>query len=261
MTNNNWYDDEDHVAHNIEFSFKISIKNSMKNNFKNDFKNNKTDIKYNENSIKSNEDNIKNDKNYIKNNIEIIRFNENKIRDIRNSKNIIENNKNGIGNHENNFENDDEYRRAIKKAIRLLSVSPRTRHELKERLMRREFGFSPEIIDAVIISLERSSFIDDNLYATAYIYDKSTNALWGKRRIISELRRKGVDMLVIDKAFEDAEIDDNETAKAALRARYGINWRNLPPDEKRRAVGFLLRKGLSPSVLRDSSGELPGEYA
>ena len=58
-------------------------------------------------------------------------------------------------------------RQAEKKALRLLTVSDRTEHQLREKL--REGGFPPEAVDAAVEYVRSFHYVDDRRYAESFI--------------------------------------------------------------------------------------------
>ncbi|GAB4246791.1 MAG: RecX family transcriptional regulator [Thermoleophilia bacterium] len=142
------------------------------------------------------------------------------------------------------------------KALRLLSTRERSRKELFERL--REGGADEETIEQVLDRLEELAFLDDARFARAYAAGKRA-AGWGDRRLVQELRRRGVARAVIEEALENLEgrLEDAESVGrdtggsesvpdqlvGLIRRRYGQEFGRDPDRARRRAQGFLLRRG------------------
>jgi regulatory protein len=108
-------------------------------------------------------------------------------------------------------------------AVRALSRKMRTVAELK-RLMRRrvpegEIGFL--LIEIVVLRLKEHKYLSDSDYAAAYSAFRRENEKFGKRRVITDLKVKGVHPDVIEKAITDAYsgVDEHALALAFLKRK------------------------------------------
>jgi regulatory protein len=97
-------------------------------------------------------------------------------------------------------------------AIGALSRKMRTVAELKRLLRRR----CPEeaVVSSVIIRLKDHKYLSDSAYAAAYAALRRDNQKFGSRRVITDLKVKGVHTDVIQKAVGDAYAETNELAQA-----------------------------------------------
>jgi len=150
-----------------------------------------------------------------------------------------------------------DYDRARDYVVRYLSVSPRSRKQLRDKLAEKEF--SAEAIAAVIQMLEEKGYINDITFAQNYISHKTRLNNYGKRRIVIELLKKGVGKDDIMAAYQQAEEDDDaedETA-AAIRAlakrlvRKDYTAIKKDPKEMQKLMGFLVRRGFSYDVVKE----------
>jgi regulatory protein len=142
----------------------------------------------------------------------------------------------------------DEASRAMNAAIRLLSYRPRSRRELEIRLDRK--GFSSGAVEAALSDLAEKGYVDDEEFAQYWVENRAENRPRGRRLLASELRSKGVSGDIVDRAIEEADIDEYEDAlKLAQRrsAQLGdldqVVWR-------RRMIGFLQRRGFAWETVR-----------
>ena len=139
-------------------------------------------------------------------------------------------------------EQQEEIRRARKKAMNLLERMDRTEKGLLERL--RQAGFSPEAAQDALDYVKDYGYIDDARYARNYItwriHEKS------RQRIFQELKQKGVDSGTIAAAWDAAaELEEPDERAVLLRTVE----KKYPPgaelDERqmRRLYGYLARRG------------------
>jgi len=139
-------------------------------------------------------------------------------------------------------------------AIRLLARREYARSELEQRLVAK--GGDPDAIRAVLDALAAEGYLSDVRYARAVVAQKS--ASHSRRRIVADLKAKGVGREDIDSAVAETELDDD----AALRALWQRRFGEAPADEraKARQVRFLQGRGFALSAIlkllrsQDASG-------
>ncbi|MFA4989894.1 MAG: regulatory protein RecX [Candidatus Omnitrophota bacterium] len=143
-------------------------------------------------------------------------------------------------------------------AFFLLKFRLRSENELAGRLKLKKIP--AETIKEVISFLKEKRFIDDDLFAKAWINSRLKRPL-GLRRIKQELRQKGVDKEII--AAQTAKIKDYseietvlDLAKARLSRLKGIDRVSA----KRRLYAFLLRRGFSPEIVMDTLNQLCAQH-
>jgi regulatory protein len=104
-------------------------------------------------------------------------------------------------------------------AIGALGRKMRTVAELKRLLRNR----CPEeaVISQVIARLKDQKYLSDSNYATAYAAFRRDNQKFGQRRVVTDLKVKGVHADVIEKAVDEAYsgVDELALARAFLRRK------------------------------------------
>ncbi len=106
-------------------------------------------------------------------------------------------------------------------AVGALARKMRSVAELK-RLLRQRVGEDGEaMVEAVIARLKEQKYLNDTAYATAYSTFRKENEKFGRLRVISDLKAKGVHSEVIDKAVDAAYAGsrEEELARAYLRRK------------------------------------------
>jgi regulatory protein len=132
-------------------------------------------------------------------------------------------------------------------AIGALGRRMRTVAELK-RLMRdkvREQPHAELLVDVVIAHLKEQKYLNDTNYAENYSRYRKENEKFGQRRVVQDLKAKGVHSEIIDKTVGAAYADVNEEQLA----RQYLHRKRLkkPTDQKQAAKVFrnLMRAGFS----------------
>jgi regulatory protein len=139
------------------------------------------------------------------------------------------------------------------RALRLLSVRQRSRHELEDRLLR--VGFEAEEVRAELDRLAEVGLVDDRRFAREFAEHELRVRLVGRRAVASALAGRGIDRTTIEEALEGCASDDPAAAGALARSRA----RRLAgvPAEKAfpRLVSFLVRRGHAPETARRAARE------
>ncbi len=138
------------------------------------------------------------------------------------------------------------------RALRLLSVRPRSRRELEIRLLRA--GFETEEVAVELERLEAVGLIDDAAFARSVVQHEVVVRRAGRRAVVASLGAKGVDRGIIDEAL--GELPPGEEARALELARSrAARMATSPPDKAfRRLVGFLVRRGYRGATARWAAG-------
>lgn len=140
--------------------------------------------------------------------------------------------------------------------LRLLRYRPRSRFEAESRLRKR--GYSDRAIGEVLAWAEGRGMIDDEAFARLWIADRLERRPRGASLLRRELREKGVPQEIIDRALEQADLDEEALAHS-LAAERLERYHDMPSEERgRRTLAFLSRRGFPPSLSRKVLRELLG---
>ena len=139
----------------------------------------------------------------------------------------------------------DPAERAREIALRVLTHSPRSSAQLREKLIAREID--PAIVDSLIARYTEVGLLDDAGLAAQIARTRHAERGLANRAIRVELQRKGFTPADIEAALEpfDDRIDDKalEIARKRWDSLSGID----PQARTRRVVGLLARRGYPPS--------------
>lgn len=157
-------------------------------------------------------------------------------------------------------------------AVGALARRMRSVAELK-RLLRQRVDVETEIgqtlVELVIRRLKNQGYLSDAKYAAAYSAFRRDNEKFGRRRVITDLRIKGVHGEVLEKAVDSvyAEVNEEKQAREYLRRKR----LQKPRDKKQTARVFraLMRAGFGAKTIfailkkwdveEEILGELEGE--
>ncbi|MBZ5718997.1 MAG: RecX family transcriptional regulator [Acidobacteriia bacterium] len=137
-------------------------------------------------------------------------------------------------------------------AVGALGRHMRTVAELKRLLRRRveaETEIGQTLVELVIRRLKDHGYLNDSQYAAAYSSLRRDNEKFGRRRVITDLKVKGVHGEVIEKAIASAYDEVNEEKQA--RAYLSRKRLQKPKDQKQAARIFrqLTRAGFGSKTI------------
>lgn len=136
-------------------------------------------------------------------------------------------------------------------ACRLLSWRPRSRHELKQRLLKA--GGDAETVDRVLDELEQQGLIDDASFAAYWVRSRTEFRPRSRRELEAELRSKGVSSQGMKELLDQVPEQELCSAVAIKRAKA---FRSLPKSEfRRRLLQYLLRRGFDYDIAATSVEE------
>ncbi len=138
------------------------------------------------------------------------------------------------------------------RALGMLARARRTRREIEQQLRRVEPH--PEYIEQALRRLEERGLLDDAAVARAEAAARFRRGE-GAGRIRQVLRRKGVADDVAKAAVRDValeeQIDDTALCREAGEKRLRALRAHAPDVQRRRLIGFLLRRGFPGHVVQE----------
>lgn len=145
------------------------------------------------------------------------------------------------------------YIQAQNKALHFIGYKLRTEKEVRQKLM--ESDFSEEIIEEVMIFLNKYHYTDDREYANRYIKDRLHLSPRGTYALRMELIQRGISEEICEEVIEQTDFCETKDAVKWLEKKTRGQW---PPDEKKKKqlYGFLQRKGYSYGVIKDAFEEM-----
>ena len=146
------------------------------------------------------------------------------------------------------------YEYALDRAARALTARDATEKEIEKKLL--SAGYPEQAVARVMEVLTRYEFISDERYAERYISSRSSR--YGRGRILTELRRKGVEEETVRQALEALSPED-EAEAALAQARKLCARRDLSDRaDRQKAVAALVRRGFSWSLAAQAVQRLSG---
>lgn len=140
------------------------------------------------------------------------------------------------------------YAKAKSSALKHLQKQLKTEKEIRDKL--RQLEYEETVIESVVEFLKSYNFIDDFVFAKAYIHDKITLSKHSLKRIQYDLKRKGVSAFVIEDALNDmdedvlsSEIENLVIALSKKKLAYEAKEKYSDYEIKQKLMYFFSQKG------------------
>lgn len=156
----------------------------------------------------------------------------------------------------------DELRRqTFNRAIKLLTIKPRSVAELRERLLQGK-KVNESVVEAVISRLEEYGYLNDERFAFGYASLKVKQRPVGRRRLQRDLKLKKVSNTVADEALElvYAETPEEQLIDAAIEKRTRLRGRPKTRIEAKKLFDHLLRQGFEFELVSEKVRALFDPY-
>lgn len=144
------------------------------------------------------------------------------------------------------------------KSIELLARREHSQTELREKLQRK-FNCNQSQIEPVLDRLLRQGYQSDERFAVAFTRSRLFRGL-GKRRVLQELKLKGISADLAEQAFAE-ESQDDLASDALIEQTWRKKFKALPEDQKERAkqYRFLQYRGFSGDEVNRLFNKLKNE--
>ncbi|MDK2787712.1 MAG: regulatory protein [Epulopiscium sp.] len=140
-----------------------------------------------------------------------------------------------------------DYSKAKDVALKFLSYRARSEKELRDKLISKEFD--PVTIDRVIEFLKRYDYVNDEKFAKSYVRERIRLKFEGRKKLIYDLKQKGIKQEIIDHVLNNTDINEIDHALKLLEKKVPDKT-ELGLKEKQRIYQFLLRKGFSYDIIQ-----------
>ncbi len=142
--------------------------------------------------------------------------------------------------------------RSYRRALRLLTIRPRSRAELAARLLQ---DAPTEVVHRTLDRLQAEGLLDDERFARLWATSRRVVHRFGAARIRRELLQKGVDRETAEKVLRELDPADEvalaeEAARRRLKRYAGLDRTTAV----RRLFAFLVRRGFSTSTILRALG-------
>lgn len=126
----------------------------------------------------------------------------------------------------------------------------KTKKDVYDYLIRK--GFSDEETSEVCDYIEEVGLVDDDLYVKFFVEDSFRIKNKGARKIVYELKQRGIDDDKIEEAIEEASDMEYEALKEAYERKLEATKSETDPyKRKNKIIRFLISRGFDYSDIND----------
>lgn len=140
---------------------------------------------------------------------------------------------------------ESEKNSALDKALTHISATMKTQKQIREFLTKK--GYLPAVIDYVLEKMRSYNFLNDGMYAEAYV--ESASKRKGGRLIKMELRNKGVSEMEIESALDYLD-EEQEIATASVILEKYMRNKEADVATLQKAYRYLMGKGFSYDIAK-----------
>lgn len=145
----------------------------------------------------------------------------------------------------------DAMRKGLNMAIHFLSMRMRSEKEVREFLAKKEV--ESEAVEEIIHNLYRMSYLNNAEFAKAYTNTQINTSDKGPKVIERELKEKGIDDSLIEKALAKFETDLQLEKSCKLAEKYRQKYRKESPViQKQKIEQTLMRKGYDWGIIQEA---------
>ena len=138
------------------------------------------------------------------------------------------------------YSEDELYEYAVGALARRMRTVAELKRLLRARVEEAESEYGQTLIELVIRRLKDRGYLNDSQYAAYFSSLRRDNQRLGRRRVVTDLKIKGVHAEVIDKAVDAAfeGISEEEQARAYLRKKRLVK----PEKDDKKAAARIFRQ-------------------
>ena len=138
------------------------------------------------------------------------------------------------------------YDRTLARALKLISVKPRSIAELRERLLEKSWA-DAAVVARVLARLEELGYLNDEQFAMSYAASRLVTKPLGRTRLRRDLQRNHVPSPIAAQALDDvyAERSEEELIARALAKRVRLKGAPATREEAKKLFDYLMRLGFS----------------
>ncbi len=148
------------------------------------------------------------------------------------------------------FENESRFGKLYARALEYTLMRPHSAKEVRDYLWRKtratltkdgqkREGYPVPLTERVFNRLLERGYIDDEKFARYWVENRNQTKGSSKRKLINELRVKGVNTGIIEQAFSESERSDEDEIQKIIAKK-----RNKYPDDQK-LMQYLARQGFS----------------
>jgi regulatory protein len=145
-------------------------------------------------------------------------------------------------------------------AVKLRQKKPASRSLPSRQAGSRVVRYDSDLIEEVLTELQANGILDDYNFALQYADENIRNKLWGKVKIRSEMRKRGIDLKIIDEVLEmkfPSGNDLNMAVELAKKKIKSLSYKKLDKVKlQQKVISYLYSKGYDYETSKEAIDKL-----
>lgn len=120
-----------------------------------------------------------------------------------------------------------------------------------------DFNLIPEAKDEILLYLLRENYLNEERFTRSFIRGKFYQKSWGKTKIISHLKFKGIQTKLIQKCLDEIDdLDYQNVANKLYRQHFQNQSSGKEFSKHQKTMRFLLGKGYEYEVIQSAKEKI-----
>lgn len=142
-----------------------------------------------------------------------------------------------------------DYGKMLERVMNYCLIRPRSALEVRDYLWRKKA--EPELAEGMISRMLDRGYLNDASFTASWIRSRQLTKPVSKRRLVAELRQKGITSELIEQAFAGSEYNETEAlheiiAKKRKQSRY---------QDDQKLIAYLARQGFGYEAIKSALDE------
>lgn len=149
------------------------------------------------------------------------------------------------------LEQAEDYHAAKEASLRYLGRRDHASFEIKQKLKKK--GFNEDVIESLLEELSDRDYLNDQSFSLKFITEKSELNRWGRKKIESELYKKGIDQKTIRQtlnSFFDNLSQDQICLDLVIKRKRHFLREDDPYKRKMKIYNYLAGRGFTSSDIK-----------
>jgi regulatory protein len=150
---------------------------------------------------------------------------------------------------------------ALTKIAAFCAYQERTQKEVAEKL--KSYGLDEDEAGEIIIRLSREKLLDEERFAQAFVRGHYRQKKWGRRRIVQDLKQKGISEYCIKSGLKEIDGEEYYQNLVEITEKKDRQEKEKNPRVRRQKIAqYLTGKGYEQDLIKialDELGQTPNE--
>ena len=149
---------------------------------------------------------------------------------------------------------------ALQKIAAFCAYQERTHKEVEQKLY--SYGLDEDEAGEIIIRLSREKLLDEERFAQAFVRGHYRHKQWGRRRIMQELKQKGISEYCIKSGLKEIDGEEYYQNLVAVLNKKARQEKEKNPRMRRQKISvYLTGKGYEQDLIKIALDEHAAEAA